>query len=121
MKKIYKKINKCRISADSKLVKLIDFGQISLTGIFPKNKKINIPKTPLSIVYSKKSKLLQLEHNYNSNYLFGSNYGYRSSLNNSMIDHLKHKYKKLNSKIKFKKNDNVLDIGSNDGTFLNFF
>ena len=53
--------------------------------------------------------------------MFGSNYGYRSSLNNSMIDHLKHKYKKLNSKIKFKKNDNVLDIGSNDGTFLNFF
>lgn len=53
--------------------------------------------------------------------MYGDNYGYRSSLNNSMVSHLKLKSKKLTSEYKFNINDNILDIGSNDGTFLSFF
>jgi hypothetical protein len=121
MKNLYKKIKSCRISNDKKLHKLINFGNVALAGIFPKNKNINIPKAPLSIVFSNKSKLLQLEHDYNSNFLFGSNYGYRSGLNKSMISHLKEKYLYLNKKLNLSNKDYILDIGSNDGTFLNFF
>ena len=121
MKKLYNKIKSCRICNDTKLHKLINFGEISLTGIFPSNKNKKVLKTPLSIVFSNKSKLLQLEHNYNGDYLFGSNYGYRSGLNNSMVIHLKNKYAYLNNRLNFKKSDFILDIGSNDGTFLNFF
>ena len=51
--------------------------------------------------------------------LFGKNYGYRSSLNKSMISHLKKK--KVWLKLKTKKNDLILDIGSNDGTLLNLY
>ena len=121
MKKIYKKINKCRISNDKNLYNLIDFNEIALTGIFPKRKNTKIKKTPLSLVFSNKSKLLQLKHNYNFNHLFGSNYGYRSGLNKSMVEHLKKKYVNLKKKLKLIKSDKILDIGSNDGTFLNFF
>ena len=121
MKRLYTKIKNCRISHDKKLYKLIDFGKIYLTGIFPSKKNTKVLKTPLSIVFSNKSKLLQLEHNYNGDYLFGSNYGYRSSLNKSMVSHLKKKYLHLNQKLELRKNDSILDIGSNDGTFLNFF
>ena len=121
MSLLYRKIKSCRISKDTKLFRLINFGEIALTGVFPKKKFAKIHKTPLSVVFSKKSKLLQLEHNYNSDLLFGSNYGYRSGLNASMISHLKNKYILLNKKLKFRRNDNILDIGSNDGTFLNFF
>lgn len=121
MKKIFSKITKCRISNDKNLIDVCNFGKITLTGIFPKNKKVKLKKTPLQIVFSKKSKLLQLKHNYNTKKLFGFNYGYRSSLNSSMKKHLKNKYDKLTKKINLNKNDNVLDIGSNDGTFLNFF
>ena len=53
--------------------------------------------------------------------LFGDNYGYRSGLNKFMVKHLKKKSQQLQKKIKFKKKDYILDIGSNDGTFLNFF
>ena len=35
----YKIIKKCRISGDKNLKKIIDFGKISLTGIFPPKKK----------------------------------------------------------------------------------
>ena len=89
----YKKIKKCRISGDKNLKKIINFGNVSLTGIFPRKKNKNLFHTPLELVYSNQSKLLQLKHNYNLKYLFGSNYGYRSSLNKSMVNHLKLKYK----------------------------
>ena len=121
MKKIFSQIKKCRISDDKKLINLCNFGDITLTGVFPKDKKTKLKKTPLQVVFSNKSKLLQLKHNYNLNNLFGYNYGYRSSLNSSMKNHLYEKYTDLSKKIKLKKNDNILDIGSNDGTFLNFF
>ena len=121
MIKISKKINKCRICEDYNLIDMFDFGKIALTGTFPASKKKNINKTPLSVVFSRKSKLLQLKHNYNFQNLFGQNYGYRSGLNNSMVYHLKKKFYYLSDRIEIKPNDNILDIGSNDGTFLNFF
>ena len=72
----YKIIKKFRIYGDKNLKKIIDFGKISLTGIFPPKKNKNLFLTPLELVYSNQSKLLQLRHNYNFKYLFGSNYGY---------------------------------------------
>ena len=62
---------------------------MGLTGTFPKSKKQKIPKTPIEVVFSNKSKLLQLKHNYNSKILYGKNYGYRSGLNDLMVKHLK--------------------------------
>jgi hypothetical protein len=121
MSKIFKKINKCRISNDKRLINVGKIGPLTLTGTFLKNKNDKIPITPLDIVFSKKSNLLQLKHNYNQKKLFGDNYGYRSSLNNTMKKHLEAKSKILSKKINLKKGDAILDIGSNDGTFLNSF
>jgi len=121
MKNLFKKINSCRIENDKNLLKIADIGPLTLTGTFLKNKNDKIPSTPLSIVYSKKSHLLQLEHNYSQKQLFGENYGYRSSLNDSMKNHLMNKSKILSKKLNLKKGDSILDIGSNDGTFLNSF
>ena len=38
-----------------------------------------------------------------------------------MVSHLKKKYKNLINRYNINKTDKILDIGSNDGTFLNFF
>mgnify|MGYP001227600080 CR=1 FL=1 len=121
MVKLYTKITKCRISNDKKLIKVCDFGNIKLTGVFPKNRKKKIKSTPLQVVFSNKSKLLQLNHNYNFSELFGMNYGYRSGLNQSMVNHLRDKKFKLDKRLKLQKKDSILDIGSNDGTFLKLF
>ena len=53
--------------------------------------------------------------------MYGQNYGYRTSLSPLMISHMKNKFLHIINKYKFKKNSNILDIASNDGTFLNFF
>ncbi len=117
---LFSKIKKCRISNDNKLIKIGKLGNFSLTGTFHKKKSLN-KKTPIELVFSKKSKLLQLAHNYDEKKLFGKNYGYRSSLNKSMISHLKKKKEDLTKIAKPKKNDLILDIGSNDGTLLNLY
>ena len=114
-------INFCRISKKKDLVKIAKFPRMGLTGTFPKTKNSKIIKTPFEIVFSRSSKLLQLKHNYKSEMLYGENYGYRSGLNPVMIRHLKKKSIFLKKTIKIKKSHSILDIGANDGTFLNFF
>jgi hypothetical protein len=121
VKKIYSKIKSCRISNDQQLIAIGKLGPLTLTGSFLPSVKSKIPITPVNIVFSKKSLLLQLAHNYKLSRLFGNNYGYRSGLNKTMVKHLKKKAKKLSNFLKLKKNDFILDIGSNDGTFLNSF
>jgi len=51
--------------------------------------------------------------------MFGETYEYRTSLSKMMISHIKNKVKYLKKKNLIKNNSSVLDIGSNDGTFLN--
>jgi len=118
---MYQAIQKCRISQKKDLVSVGKLSGMSLTGTFLKERNQKIPYLPFEIVYSKSSMLLQLKHNYNPKLLYGDNYGYKSSLNPVMINHLKRKFLFLKKKVKFKKEQCVLDIGSNDGTFLNFF
>ena len=117
--KIFKSINACRVSNKKDLVTVFKFPNFYLTGIFPKQKQ-KILKTPFEVVFSKSSKLLQLKHNYDQKFLYGKNYGYRSGLNPIMTKHLRDKYFILKKKLVLKKKDKILDIGSNDSTFLNF-
>ena len=88
---IYETITKCRGSKKKDLVSVGKFDGMSLTGTFPKNQSQKIPHLPFEVVYSKSSKLLQLKHNYNPKLLYGDNYGYLSSLNPLMVNHLKKK------------------------------
>jgi hypothetical protein len=50
--------------------------------------------------------------------MYGENYGYRSGLNQSMVNHLTEKVRYLERMVNLKPGDRVLDIGSNDATTL---
>ena len=102
-------------------MKLYSLGNQYLTGIFPKNKSEKVPKGELSMVMCNKCKLLQLENSFDVNVMYGENYGYLSSLNPHMIKHLKVKSEKLKKISNLGNQDTVIDIGSNDGTFLSNF
>ena len=115
------KISKCRSCSSSKLEECLNLGKQTLTGVFPKNKKEKITAGYLGLVFCQNCKLLQLSENFNREEMYGTNYGYKSSLNPTMVDHLQSKATKLQMIADLKDKDIVVDIGSNDGTFLSFF
>ena len=115
---MFNEIKKCRLSKSSDLTSVLNLGNQYLTGIFPASKDQQISQGPLELVWCKNSKLLQLKHSFPLDEMYGENYGYRSSLNQSMFTHLKRKVEYLESIIPLETNDLVLDIGSNDATTL---
>ena len=73
------------------------------------------------LVWSPSSYLVQLKHTYEPTEMYGDNYGYLSSLNNSMVQHLNQKASYLTELADLQDGDVVVDIGSNDCTFLKAF
>jgi NDP-4-keto-2,6-dideoxyhexose 3-C-methyltransferase len=121
----YKKISQCRICGNSNLICVVDLGEQSLTGIFPKSQNNKLTSGPLRLVKCHGSPdvcgLLQLEHSFDLDEMYGDNYGYRSGLNPSMVEHLKGKVTSILRQTSLSDGDLVIDIGCNDGTTLGFF
>ncbi|MES2579469.1 MAG: class I SAM-dependent methyltransferase [Pseudomonadota bacterium] len=118
----YKKINQCRICGNKHLEQVLDLGEQMLTGVFPRDKHASVTVGPLRLVkcYGDENVcgLLQMEHSYDLDEMYGENYGYRSGLNKSMVAHLHSKVKKILGQVVLSDQDIVIDIGSNDSTTL---
>ena len=115
------KISKCRSCNSGKLNECLNLGKQALTGVFPPNKNQKITSGNLSLFFCQNCKLLQLSENFDQQEMYGANYGYKSSLNPTMVDHLRSKAIKLQMIADLSNKDTIIDIGSNDGTFLSFF
>ena len=102
------------------LVSVVNLGDQCLTGVFPAGKEQLITSGPLELVKcvgkgSSSCGLVQLRHSYNKAEMYGDNYGYHSSLNSSMVVHLKDIEEFCLKLAKPAPHDIVVDIGSNDG------
>jgi hypothetical protein len=113
----YRAIERCRVGGSSHLISVLNLGMQSLTGVFP-NPGEPLGEGPLELVWAPDSGLLQLRHSFQPSEMYGDNYGYRSGLNQSMVDHLTHKVRQLERLVSPRPGDTVLDIGSNDATLL---
>jgi hypothetical protein len=111
-------LTKCRICKGTRLEKVLDLGFQELTGVFPKNAEQVVTMGKLDLVWCSSCGLLQMNHNYPLSEMYGDNYGYRSGLNQSMVDHLTNKIHMLERLAKVQPGDMVVDIGSNDCTSL---
>jgi SAM-dependent methyltransferase len=104
---------------------LIDLGQQALTGVFPRARGQHVTVGPLELVKcfggADACGLVQLRHTYEPTEMYGGEYGYRSSLNKAMVEHLHGKVDALLARAPLGYGDVVLDIGSNDGTSLSFY
>jgi hypothetical protein len=114
----YQEIQQCRVAHTSNLVPVLNLGMQALTGVFPQDAQHPVALAPLELVWSPDSGLLQLRHSFDPADMYGENYGYRSGLNQSMVDHLTHKVRMLERLVPLASGDCVLDIGSNDATTL---
>ena len=118
---MYTAINACRICGNKNLVTVLELGEQTLTGVFPKDKNSQITEGPLTLVKCSgddKCGLLQLAHSYSLEEMYGENYGYRSGLNPSMVAHLRSKVERIKGLNIIEDGDIVVDIGANDATTL---
>lgn len=118
---MYKAVTSCRVCGNQQLARLLELGEQTLTGIFPRDRSEVLGAGPLTLVKCHGSGacgLVQLEHSYQLAQMYGDRYGYRSGLNASMVAHLQGKIHRLLNKHRPKRGSVVLDIGSNDGTTL---
>jgi SAM-dependent methyltransferase len=117
-------LSQCRLCGNRELVSILELGYQALTGVFPRTREDRITRGPLELVKCHGALtcgLVQLKHSYEAREMYGENYGYRSSQNQTMIDHLREKANNLRDRFPIQSGDLVLDIGSNDGTLLSFF
>jgi NDP-4-keto-2,6-dideoxyhexose 3-C-methyltransferase len=119
---MYREVSRCRICGGTSLRPILDLGMQALTGVFPATATEPVPAAPLDLVLCDDVAgcgLVQLRHSHAPEQMYGVGYGYRSGLNASMVDHLVHRGQVARRLVDVGPGAIVLDIGSNDGTFLN--
>ena len=62
---------------------------------FIQKKKLNLKKYSLDLYQCQKCELIQFKKLAPLDDMYGTTYGYRTSLSNLMIGHIKEKYKKI--------------------------
>ena len=118
------RISHCRVCGNADLVSVLNLGEQYLTGVFPRGVDEAPSRGPLELVKCHGQGacgLLQLANSYDLDEMYGNNYGYRSGLNASMVAHLESSALRIQQIADLNPGAIVLDIGSNDGTFLSFF
>ncbi len=108
----------CNNCKKRKLSRIVKIGKQPLSGFFYSQKKLNLKKYSLDLYKCQKCDLVQLDNKVKTEKMYGNHYGYKTSVSKLMVLHLKKKIKRLKKLKIINKKDNILDIGSNDGTFL---
>ena len=118
-----KTIDRCQISKKKDLEKILSLGYLP-----PVNNYIDINSRkkeeiffPTELMYSRSSKLVQLETIVNKEIIFPKEYPYTSSTTKILRDNFRDLYLETKRILSLKKKDLVIDIGSNDGNLLGNF
>lgn len=116
-----KKISKCRLCKSNKIDEVINLHKSPLANNLKNNQisSLNQKKFPLKVFFCKKCFHLQLSHIVNPKLLF-NNYLYLTGTAKSTHQHFEKYYKSIKLRLK-KKQNKIIEIASNDGTFLNKF
>ena len=123
MNKRSKTINSCQISKKKDLRKILSLGFLPPVNnyhstIRPVDEEFFFPA---ELMYSKSSKLMQLGTIVNKEIIFPKSYPYTSSTTKVLRDNFRELYKETVNIINLKKDDLIIDIGSNDGNLLQNF
>ena len=112
---------KCKITG-KKIPQIIDFGKMPIANGFLKKKDFNKEYFyNMGVSFSEDISLLQLNNHPKPEMMFNKKYPFFTSSSNFMKSHFK-KYADWAKKKYIKKNNSkIIEIGSNDGTFLKNF
>lgn len=111
---------RCRICQSDNLIPFLNLGTTPLANAFVKKEDLGYkePRFPLTVLYCNACNLCQLSHIVNPSILF-RHYIYFSSVMPKLSDYFRQYIKDIfKSEFAPSKNDLVVEIGSNDGLFL---
>lgn len=111
-------LERCRVCACDQLTVVVDLGKQALASRFPATHEPDPPVVPVVLVMCEQCKLVQLKHAIFQPEMYEHAYGYRSGISNTMRTHLAEYNAEIQTVITLNAGDAVLDIGSNDTTFL---
>lgn len=114
-------INECRISNSKDLTKVLDLGLQPLANSLKKKQFDKEEKYPLTLSFCERSSLLQLNETIKKEILFDS-YVWVTSTSSTAKNYSETFFSNIEKNINLdKENDLIIEIASNDGTFLKPF
>ena len=119
----YKKIDNCRLCKSKNLQELHKFKSVPIGNNLnsSKNESLKLKRFELKINNCNNCNHFQLSISINPNILYAKNYTYLTGITNSFKIHFEKYSDWILKRCNIKKNSIILDIGSNDGTCLEYF
>jgi len=111
----------CRICKTETCKDIIDLGNQVITSRFPKLGEPPAPTTPMKLMMCDTCGLVQLRDLVPGSEMYEHMYGYRSGISGTMRAHLRKYNDEIMLLASIEEGDAVLDIGSNDATFLKMY
>ena len=119
----FRKIESCRLCGAKDLKQFINFGDVPLgNNLFDNEKEaLTARQYPLSVQQCQNCNHFQLTTSVSPQVLYATNYTYLSNVGKSFVRHISSYVKWIKERTNIKKNNLIVDIGSNDGTCLGEF
>ncbi|MEK7566756.1 MAG: class I SAM-dependent methyltransferase [Patescibacteria group bacterium] len=116
-------VKKCQICSNPELRIILPLGHQPIVQAYLTENQLSEPEItyPLNLCRCPKCGLLQIDHVINPKFVFPKSYPYRTGLTNMLVRNFRELVVTLEKKYHLKKNDLIIDIGSNDGTLLQGF
>lgn len=112
-----KGITSCRVCKSRKIKEFLDLGHQPYANALLKSPNDKEEFYPLSLSYCENCSLVQLNHTPDPKELF-SNYIWVTATSSTARKHAQVFYKEITSRLKNNKKGYILEVASNDGTFL---
>jgi hypothetical protein len=108
----------CRVCGSSNLEQYLDLGDQAYCNSFPKTNGKLSTKYPLRVWFCHNCTASQLDYTISKEDMFGGDYLYVSGTTKTLQESFQQAADKLVRRLNISTNDLVVDIGSNDGTWL---
>ena len=118
----YKK-NCCRVCGSLNIKQSLKLTPTPPGNNFLSEENLNTPEEtyPLELYFCEDCNHIQLGHVVEPEFLFQNNYSYVSATSKGFVKHLENYSDTITKRINLSEKSFIIDIGSNDGTCLNFF